>query len=272
MNDPIRQAFETALQEGRIGLVCFLTVGYPSLEVSVDCALAALRAGADVLELGVPFSDPLAEGPTIQKSSGVALKNGVNVRTCIDAARRIRSTGATAPLILMGYYNPILAYGVDRFVQDAAAAGVDGLIVPDLPTEESGQLRKAATKSGLSVVPLLAVTSPEHRIADACKVAAGFVYCVSTLGVTGARAQLSTRVRGLVEVVRRHTDLPVAVGFGVSTPQHVHEIAEFADGAVVGSALIQAVEHGPLDSAAERVQQFVQSLRSGTERPEIPAH
>ncbi len=216
-----------------------------------------------MIELGVPFSDPLAEGPTIQKSSHDALTAGATPAGCIEAARRVRALGVETPLVLMGYYNPILSMGLGRYCEEAASAGVDGLITPDLPVEECGPLADAAERAGMGLTPLVALTSTDRRIEAACRRASGFVYCVSVLGVTGVRADVSGRVRRLVERVRGYTDLPVAVGFGVSTPEHVREISSYADGAVVGSAIIDAITSGPPDSAAERAGEFVRSLLEG---------
>jgi tryptophan synthase alpha subunit len=246
--------------------VPFETVGYPTVDISIEVVRAVVDAGADAVELGVPFSDPLAEGPTIQKSSFHALSQGVTPATCIDAARRLRDAGVRVPLVLMGYYNPILSYGPEKFCSDAAAAGVDGLIVSDLPTEEAGPLRATGRKHGLDLVPLLALTSTEARIAAACDGAAGFVYCVSVLGVTGARAAMSARVRGLVGLVRKHTQLPVAVGFGISSAAHVSEAGEFADGVAVGSALIDAIGAGPVEGAPDRAGAFITELGRGAAR------
>jgi tryptophan synthase alpha chain len=267
LTDRIRQAFDRARSQGRIAIAPFVTVGYPSLEATAGIVRAIVEAGADVIELGVPFSDPLAEGPTIQKSSFAALEKGVTPKLCIETAARIRKGGVTAPFVLMGYYNPVLAYGQEKFCKDAAAAGVDGLIVVDLPPEEAGPLMDTAAKYGLAVVPLLALTSTDARIEMACRRAGGFVYCVSVLGVTGARREMSQRVRVLVERVRKHTDLPVAVGFGISKPEHVSEVAQFADGVAVGSALIDAIGAGPDGTAAKRAGDFVKTLVPGAKRP-----
>lgn len=266
MADVVRSAIELANSEGRTAVVPFITIGHPTLEASIDCVEAVVGAGADVVELGVPFSDPLAEGPVIQASSFKALENGITVSDCIAAAAELRSRGITAPFALMGYYNPILSYGSDRFCKDASQAGVNGLIVPDLPTEEAGPLLEISRKYDLSLIPLVALTSPEARVKAACETASGFVYCVSTLGVTGARNEISGRVRGLVDIVKRHTDIPTGVGFGVSTSEHVAEIGDFADAAVVGSALIRAIDDGPVASAPERAAKFIRDLSGGSVR------
>ena len=242
----------------------FVTVGYPDFGTSLRLAKATLAGGGDLLELGVPFSDPLADGPTVQMTSSRALANGVNVAKCLEAVRLLRGDGVDAPLMLMGYVNPFLRFGLEDFVEQAAGAGADGLIVPDLPPEESGHMRDLCTEAGLHLIPLLAPTSTEERIASACAGAGGFIYCVSLTGVTGARGQMATGVRRLVERIRAHSDLPVLVGFGVSTKEHVAEISEFADGAVFASAMIDAIEKSRPRDALRVAGEFVRSLRGGT--------
>ncbi len=250
-----------ARSDGKTALGPFVTVGYPDVETSIEVAASVLREGADLIELGIPFSDPLAEGPTIQKTSFQALRNGVDLPACLDAVRRLRGQGLETPVVLMGYYNPYLRYGLARFASDAAKAGADGVIVPDLPTEESREMRERCAERGIHLVPLLAPTSTDRRIELACSSAGGFIYCVSVTGVTGARAEMRKGVSLLVERIRRHTDLPVLVGFGVSRPEHLAEIGGFADGAVVGSALMDAVGGVPPDRAADAAAAFVRGLR-----------
>ena len=246
---------------GEKALAPFLTVGFPDVPTSEALALAALEAGADMLELGIPFSDPLAEGPTIQMTSYRALQNGVTLDTVLDVVTRLRASQPEAPLILMGYYNPFLQFGVEGFVQRARDAGADGVIVPDLPTEESGEFKETCEGHGVYLIPLLAPTSSDLRIAAACKGARGFIYCLSLTGVTGARRSLSSDAAHLVGRVRQHSDLPLLVGFGVSQRKHVEEIGGFADGAIVGSALLDAVDKAPLDRAADTVRGFVRALK-----------
>ena len=246
---------------GEQALAPFLTVGFPDVPTSEAMAVAALEAGADMLELGIPFSDPLAEGPTIQMTSHRALENGVTLDTVLEVVTRLRASRPHAPLVLMGYYNPFLRFGVEAFARRAGDAGVDGVIVPDLPTEESGEFKDACEGRGIYLIPLLAPTSSDARIAAACKGARGFIYCLSLTGVTGARRALSSDLSQLVGGIRRHSDLPVLVGFGVSQRQHVEEIGGFADGAIVGSALLDAVDRVPLDSAADTARDFVRALR-----------
>ena len=239
----------------------FITIGFPDVPTSVEVAAALLSSGADMLELGIPFSDPLADGTTVQKTSYRALREGVTVGTGLDVVRQLRGRGIDAPLVLMGYFNPFLSYGQEALVQDAAEAGVDGLIVPDLPHEEADPLRQLCESSGLYLIPLLAPTSTDQRIALACKRAGGFIYCVSVTGVTGARAGLSEGLEGMVARIRRHTDLPVLVGFGVSSKRHVETIRRFADGVVVASALLDAVGSAPDKEAARVAGEFVRALR-----------
>lgn len=244
----------------------FATSGFPTVDSTVPILKAITNAGADVIELGIPFSDPLAEGPTIQKSSYAALEAGTTPETCLDAIREARAAGVEEPILPMGYYNPILAFGLQEYCRSVADAGADGLIVPDLPTPEAGPLHEACERYGIALVPLLALTSTDESIASACELASGFIYCVSVLGVTGARTTVNERVKDLVSRVRKHTDLPVAVGFGISTADHVAEVSEFADGAVIGSALVNAVADGEPSRAAERAGAYVSSVLPGTHR------
>ena len=246
---------------GESALAPFLTIGYPDLDTSLEVAKAVAESGGDLMELGIPFSDPLAEGPTIQRTSFKALQQGVNVRVSLDFTARLRREGVEVPLILMGYYNPFLRYGTELFARDAATAGADGLIVPDLPMEESGPFKELCEKHGLYIVPLLAPTSTDERIERACRGAEGFIYCVSLTGVTGARRDLATGIEPLVQRIRRHTVLPVLVGFGVSRADHVASIGRFADGAAVGSALMNAIDEAPRDRVIQAVRELVAGLK-----------
>ena len=247
---------------GQPALAPFVTIGFPDVEASRSLAMEVLAAGGDMLEMGIPFSDPLADGTTVQKTSFRALENKVNLRVSLEMVASLRGDGIEAPLIFMGYFNPFLRYGPERFVEDAADAGVDGVIVPDLPTEESGPFKTLCEARDIYLIPMLAPTSPDRRIALACKDANGFIYCVSLAGVTGARRSLSSGIEGLVARVRAHTDLPILVGFGVSHPEHVETIARFADGVVVASALLDAVDKAPKEKMLEAAREFVTGLKS----------
>ena len=261
MPNRIDIAFGKLNEAGETALVPFITTGFPDLPTSESLARVLLDSGANMLELGVPFSDPLADGPTIQMTSYHALQNGVTLAKCIDTVRNLRDSGVDSPLIFMGYYNPYLRYGLERFLDDASSSGLDGMIVPDLPTEESEQLSKMASKRGIHLIPLLAPTSSDDRIRDACKAAGGFIYCVSLTGVTGARSSSSQSTPALVERIRQYTDLPILVGFGVSRREHIQEISTFADGAVVGSALLERVDNAPDDGRLDAARDFIHSLK-----------
>jgi tryptophan synthase alpha chain len=247
--------------EGRLGLIAYLTVGYPDVESTLRLVPALAAGGADMVELGVPFSDPLADGATIQRASHHALGQGVTLAVCLDVVRRLRQEGLTIPLLLMGYYNPVLAYGIEEFARDASDAGVDGLIIVDLPPEEATAVQTACAGRGLDLVYLLAPTSSDERIALVAAQASGFVYCVSLAGVTGARRDLSPRLAEFLARVRRHTSLPLAVGFGISRAEHVQAVARLgADAAVIGSAIIDLIDRTPPGERAEEVRAYLEAL------------
>jgi tryptophan synthase alpha chain len=216
-----------------------------------------VAAGTDFIELGIPFSDPLAEGRTVQASSQRALKNGVTVRFCIEAVRQCRER-VDVPLVLMGYINPVLAYGLERFCADAAAAGADGLILPDLSMEEAESIHEACRQAGLDLILFVAPTSTEERMITVARLATGFIYCISVTGVTGSRESLPGEVEGMLERIRVLTDTPLALGFGISRPEHLQRLAGQVDAAIVGSALIEHMtEDDPAGSAAAFVTQLI---------------
>ena len=246
--------------ENRPALVPYLTVGYPSIKLSVEIALKTLGSGADMLELGIPFSDPIADGPTIQKTGFKALENGVSLPVCMDVLTKVREENNDSPIIFMGYFNPFLQYGLERFMGDASDRGLDGLIIPDLPMEESVVISEQCRKNGIHHIPLLAPTSTKERIKSSCEQAGGFIYCVSLTGVTGARDGLSKGVENLVERIRVHTNLPVLVGFGVSQKKDVEMISKFADGAVVGSAFLDHIANSSEGSEISSAGEFIESI------------
>ena len=254
----IEAVFARLKAERRTGLAAFLTVGYPDIDSTLRFVPALIEGGADIIELGMPFSDPLAEGPTIQRSSYRALQQGVTPRTCLDVAAKLRSDGVDAPLVLMGYYNPLLAYGLDAFARDASSAGADGLILVDLPAEESEALRNACLANNLRMIYLLAPTSTEERIKLAADLASGFIYCVSLTGVTGARDDLATGLEAFVRRVRRHTHLPIAVGFGISQRKHFQAVGRIADAAVIGSAIIDEIDNSDPSEQAARLREYAE--------------
>jgi tryptophan synthase alpha chain len=257
----VARAFAQARAEGRTAIIPFVTAGYPTPERSEEWVLAMVRGGADLIEIGVPFSDPLADGATVQRTSQVALRHGVTLGDAVAMARRLREQhSVSVPILLMGYFNPMLQYGLEDLARDSAAAGIDGYIVPDLPAEESDELLAACRQHGLDLVFLLAPTSTDERITAVAERASGFVYCVSLTGVTGQRAALPD-LRDYLARVRARTDIPLAVGFGVSTPEHVRNVGEVADGAVVASALINFLDTVPDADQLAAAEQFVRGLR-----------
>jgi tryptophan synthase alpha chain len=243
-------------------LVGYLTVGDPSLETTEKIALAMLDAGTDVLELGVPFSDPVADGPVIQRASERALKNGTTLQDVLALAARIRQQRPQAGLIIFSYLNPLMRFGLQRFADEAKRAGVDGVLATDLTVEESGEYRKLMHARGLSTIFLAAPTSPDGRLKRVAQCSTGFVYAVSRTGVTGADRQADIRgeVQTLVKRIRKYTKLPVAVGFGISTADHFRSVTEFADAAVVGSAIVKLIEEHD-DRAPQAVADFIRSLK-----------
>jgi tryptophan synthase alpha chain len=239
----------------------YFPVGYPNIETSIDVLEALANNGADLIEVGMSFSDPLADGPVIQKATQIALEQGVTVAKVIAAVAELRRRGVNIPLILMGYMNPMLAYGLEAFVRDARSAGVDGFIVPDLPPEESGEF--ATLLGDLPQICMLAPTTPGARMEQVARHARGFIYLVSVTGVTGLRSGLSEGLDELVARVRAHTDIPVCLGFGISTPEQARIVSKLADGVIVGSACVRAIGESrqPVQAARNFAKSFSDALR-----------
>lgn len=259
MTARIDARFKLAASENRAALVTFVTAGDPDHATSLEIVRALPGAGADVIELGMPFTDPMADGPAIQAAGLRALKGGETLHTTLDLVREFRKGDDATPIVLMGYYNPIYVYGVDAFLADASAAGADGLIVVDLPPEEDEELCIPALAAGLAFIRLATPTTDDARLPAVLKNTAGFVYYVSIAGVTGAATPDFNVVSSAVARLKRHTDLPVAVGFGVKTPEHAAAIAAGADGVVVGSALVDAVRSS-LDGEGRATAQTVSAV------------
>jgi tryptophan synthase alpha chain len=245
------------------GLVAYVTCGDPDLATTREIILAAIGAGADVIELGVPFSDPVADGPVIQRASERALKHGTSLAQVLTLAAEVREQAQSTGLIVFSYLNPILRMGLEKFCKVARAAGIDGALVTDLPVEEAGAYLRAMQENDLSPVFLAAPTSPEERLRRIASASRGFVYAVSRTGVTGQRQQLAKDAQKLVKRLRRLTRLPVALGFGISNAGQCAEVGEFADAVVVGSAIVETIERNP-GREATAVGEFVRELRSGT--------
>jgi len=248
------------------GLVIYVTAGDPSLDATREIAVAAIDAGADVIELGVPFSDPLADGPIIQRASERALAHGTRLKDVLALAGEIRAARPAAGLIIFSYFNPILRYGLARFADDAKAAGADGVLATDLIVEEAAEYLAEMDRVGLAPVFLAAPTSPDERLAAIAKYSKGFVYAISRAGVTGKQQDVASDAAALVARIRRWTGpagqgLPVAVGFGISSAEHVAQVAEFADAAAIGSAIVELVERSAPASAPDSVARFIRGLR-----------
>lgn len=237
----ITECLEKLRQSGKKGLITFITAGDPDLTGTVEISRRLAAAGADIIELGIPYSDPLADGPVIQKASGRAIASGTTIDKIFKAVEEIRQH-CSVPVVLMGYYNPIYKYGAGKFAGKAVEAGVNGLIVPDLPHEESGPLRQEAARSGLDLIPLVAPTTTDQRLARIAADAQGFIYCVSVTGVTGAREEIKTDLAAFTGRVRRFSTLPLAVGFGIAGPEQAARVAVYCDAVVVGSALVNIID------------------------------
>ena len=244
--------------ENKKAFIAFLTAGDPDFETSVECFKAVARAGADLIEVGIPFSDPIAEGPVIQEADLRALDGGMTTDKVFELVKEVRKE-TDVPMVFMSYINPIYHYGAEKFFEKAAEVGIDGAIIPDMPYEEKDELAGAAKKFGLDIISMIAPTS-EERIKMIAKEAEGFIYVVSSLGVTGVRSEINTDLGSMMNLVREVTDIPAAIGFGISTPEQARKMAGYADGAIVGSAMVRIVaaegKNAPL-----KLYEYVKSMK-----------
>jgi tryptophan synthase alpha chain len=262
MEHRIRETFTRIRSERRTGLVTFTTAGDPDLARSAEILKALDRGGADVLEVGVPFSDPLADGPVIQRATERAIAAGCNLRAALTMIENVRPD-VSAPIVVFSYANPLLRMGVEAFAKRAAGAGVDGVLTLDLPIEEAGEFRDALSASGLDTIFLLSPTTTDERIGRAAELGSGFLYGISRLGVTGARDRVASGAEALVRRIRAHTAMPIALGFGISSPEQVAEVGRYADAAVVGSALVSRIaECSKSPDLIEQVEKYVRWLKS----------
>jgi tryptophan synthase alpha chain len=236
----------------------YFPLGYPDLDTSIDVIEALANSGADLIEVGLSFSDPLADGPVIQQATQVALEKGITVKKSLEAVKELRKRGVTIPLILMGYFNPMLAYGLEKFIRDAREVGADGFIIPDLPMEEAQEFQ--SINGDMPLIQMLAPTSSNERMESIAQNAKGFIYLVSVTGVTGARSSISEGLGELITRVRQHTSVPVCVGFGIGTPEHAKEVGKMADGVIVGSACVKTI--GSSLMPVETAKQFAAEFRS----------
>ncbi len=244
---------------GRTALILYVTAGHPTIGESATIAPLVAQV-ADIIEIGIPFSDPVADGPIVQRSSQIALRQGTKVEDALRIASEVRAVGET-PVVFLTYYNPIRHYGIDRFAADAADAGVDGVIAADVPPEESRPLREAINDRAIHLIPLLAPTSTDARLESACSQAGGFVYCVSRTGVTGIQEAVASDLPAFLQRVRRHTRLPRAVGFGISSPEHAALVSDMAEGVIVGSALVDLIDKTPSDEMGSSIREFAGGFR-----------
>lgn len=238
----------------------YFPLGYPDLNTSIDVIEALAKNGADLIEVGLSFSDPLADGPVIQHATQIALENGITVKRSLKAVKELRNRGVDIPLVLMGYYNPMLAYGLEEFVREAVEAGADGFIVPDLPMEEANEFHTAMNGIDAPLIPMLAPTSSPERMEMIARNAKGFIYLVSVTGVTGERKSISEGLGELIKRVREHTSTPVCVGFGISTPDQAKQVGALADGVIVGTACVRTI--GESETPIETAKQFAAEFRS----------
>ena len=265
----IRRRFEALTAEGRGGLVAFLTAGDPDYETSREIVFGLPKAGADLIELGMPFSDPMADGPSVQAASLRALATGMKLVKVLQMVREFRATDGDTPIVLMGYYNPIYSYGVDKFLAEARESGVDGLIIVDLPPEEDEELCLPALKAGLNFIRLATPTTDDKRLPAVLSNTSGFIYYVSVMGTTGTTSASDEAIKTAVERLRRHTDLPIGVGFGIKTPENARAVASVANAAVVGSAIVDRIVDGlddggkPKEGLVAGVLDYVSELAAG---------
>ncbi|KAK0706148.1 tryptophan synthase beta subunit-like PLP-dependent enzyme [Lasiosphaeria miniovina] len=268
----LKQTFRRCKEQNRAALVTYVTAGFPNPQATPDVLLAMEKGGADIIELGVPFTDPIADGPTIQASNTIALQHGVTIESTLQMVRDSRKRGLRAPILLMGYYNPLLSYGEDRLLRDCNDAGVNGFIVVDLPPEEAISFRKMCTRGGLSYVPLIAPATSDKRMRLLCKLADSFIYVVSRQGVTGATGTLNANLPELLSRVKSYSgDMPAVVGFGVSTREHFVSVAQIADGVVVGSMIVTTLQKAAKGEEAKSVQEFCSYLCGRTSTAEEEA-
>jgi tryptophan synthase alpha chain len=262
----IGSVFELLQKRREAAYIPFLTIGFPTLEKSRELVHVMVKGGADLIELGVPFSDPLADGPTIQAASQIALRNGVTVKKSLAFVKSLRDEGVSTPILLMGYANPFLAHGIEALAQDAAAAGVDGFIIPDLPVDEATDWLAAFSRRGLNLIFFIAPTTSPLRAEKILAQANGFLYCISISGVTGARDSLPENLTQFLQKIRLQTKLPLCVGFGLATSAHVAQVSKDADGAIVASAIINLLNETPESLQAETLKTFIENHKAATKK------
>lgn len=266
----LQQCFSQLKAQNEAAFIPFLTMGYPSIEEMLPLMFALQDGGADVLELGIPFSDPMADGPTIQMSSQAALEQGINLGMCLELLSEARSKGLHLPVVLMGYCNNFLAFGAEALAQRLKEINVQGLIIPDLPSQETALFKPHLDACGIDLIGFVAPTTTEERVLANIRQASGFLYCIATKGVTGARSELDDQLEQFVSSISQKTRSPLCVGFGVSTEQHVQQISGFADGVIVASAIIERLKNWPKEQRVASLTQFTAQLKAATKRQAHP--
>jgi tryptophan synthase alpha chain len=260
----ISATFAALKQKKQRAFIPFITLGYPNVEESINIVKAMAESGADMIELGIPFSDPLADGPVIQECSQIALNNGMTLRKAVEIVKGLRRDGVSLPLLFMGYANPFLQYGLKPLFEDLGTANIDGLIIPDLPPNEATPWLEITKSFGVDLIFFLAPTTPETRMNQVVTAASGFIYCVSLNGLTGARSELNQELPAFLTKVRSHTDLPLAVGFGISTPEQIKELVPVADGMIVASAILKQIASAAPTDRISLVRNLVREFKSQT--------
>ncbi|MFO7295567.1 MAG: tryptophan synthase subunit alpha [Caldicoprobacter sp.] len=256
----IDMVFNDLREKGSKALITYITAGDPNLGATADLIIEMEKAGADIIELGIPYSDPLADGPVIQRASARALNNGIKIADIMNMVRSVRQA-TQIPLIYLVYYNSVFKYGIDRFVKEAHDVGIDGIIIPDLPLEERGEVFDITKQYGIHLIPLVAPTS-HQRIPKIVENAGGFVYCVSTTGVTGERDEIQTNIKDYMEEVSRYTDMPKAIGFGISNPDMASQLKDYCDGIIIGSAIVSLIEKAASrDEMLDSVYRFIRGVK-----------
>lgn len=262
----ISDTFQKLQTRDEAALIPYITLGWPTMNRSIDLAEAICNAGADFIELGVPYSDPIADGPTIREAAWQALKQGTTLQACLDAVVELRERGVTTPILLMGYMNPFLTYGLKKFAKAARGAGVDGLIIPDMVPESADSFFSVIDVNGLDWITFVAPTTDPKRIQLIGQSGSGFIYCISLIGITGARNDLEMEVHNYVREMKAQLPLPVAVGFGISTPEHVASISQVADGVIIGSALMNAISSDTDSDGIAVIDEFIRACKKATHR------
>lgn len=262
----IQETFSTLKSKNEAALTVYWPLGFPSIEESKNYVRDIIQAGADIIEIGIPFSDPLADGPTIQECSQIALKNGITLEKSLEIIAELRNEGIETPIILMGYTNPFMAYGIEKLLKCMQTLEIDGLIVPDLPVAEAQEWDKSLKQHDKALIRFLSPNAKKQRMVEVTENASGFIYCIAVTGVTGARKELSSGLQSFIENVKRSTDVPASVGFGISNEEQIREVSGFADGVILASVLLKQIKSMPYETGGPWMRETIQSFKNATKR------